>query len=138
MIARTKLLTFIISFLAFFSILVTLLGENGYIVNRELRARASVLEQREEKKRAEIDALKSLRDEEISTSEINQDYEVLVRNKMSDGIDYSGLIKEDETSFDGISKFVLAFFSAVFAFSATFIINFVEVRKNGSKDNRKE
>ena len=59
MLARTKLLTFILSFVIIFSILVTLFSSNGYMVNRDLRKYAENLDSDIERKRAEIDMLRA-------------------------------------------------------------------------------
>ena len=65
MLARTKLLTFIISSLVIFLIFVTFFGENGYIENRKLMKYSEALEEEIRHKSAMLEMLRSEGKEEI-------------------------------------------------------------------------
>lgn len=65
MLARTKLLTFILSSLVIFLIFVTFFGENGYIENRKLMNYSEALEEEIRHKSAMLEMLRSEGKEEI-------------------------------------------------------------------------
>ena len=59
MLARTKLLTFTLSFVIIFSLSVTFLSANGYFVNRQLRKYSDDLKDEVERREAELEMLKA-------------------------------------------------------------------------------
>ena len=143
MLARTKLLTFILSFVIIFSILVTLFSSNGYMVNRDLRKYAENLDSDIERKRAEIDMLRAegerpllsenflpLNGEKIiAVSEVNE-------AELNTSYDTNDVPYE---RFRPLSMSLIAFIGLCLASAITFIADlYVRRRKNGKPDNREK
>lgn len=143
MLARTKLLTFILSFVIIFSILVTLFSSNGYMVNRDLRKYAENLDSDIERKRAEIDMLRAegertllsenflpLNGEKIiAVSEVNE-------AELNTSYDTNDVPYE---RFRPLSMSLIAFIGLCLASAITFITDlYVRRRKNGKPDNREK
>ncbi len=139
MIARTKLLTFAISFLLLFSALVTLFSPSGYLVNRNLREYEENISLEIERKKAEIRMLRSAeRDDAPSPLLAKGSYEIV------DVGTYEGISAEENASsvqkegFEGIGVPILLLISILLSFTVTAVTDVLRRIPGGKHGDRKK
>lgn len=115
MLARTKLLTFILSFVIIYSLLVTFVGRNGYMVNHKLRKYSDRLSSLVEMKQAELEMLKA---EKASGGDVFLHPEESLVIAVDDGV---GMIGEE-----GLSSAVVEDFHVFhLSYSVIFILSLI-------------
>lgn len=138
MLARTKLLTFTLSFVIIFSLSVTFLSANGYFVNRQLRKYSDDLKDEVERREAELEMLKAEEGEGMGENFLSLGREEVVAvNRAS-----SAAPIEDKGRDESQSVFYLPF-SALFLLSVfaslaiTFILDWLKKDKRNAKRNNR-
>ena len=142
MLARTKLLTFILSFLVSYSLLVTFLGPNGYTVNRTLRKYSDTISSEVERKIAQIEMLKAEKGLEGEPLFYQEDTILIAENEDSLIPDDSlapGADKDVYTPFH-LSYPAILFLSFALSVLLTFLISLICNRRidHEQPDNRKK
>ena len=138
MLARTKLLTFTLSFVIIFSLSVTFLSANGYFVNRQLRKYSDDLKDEVERREAELEMLKAEEGGGMGENFLSLGREEVVAvNRAS-----SATPIEDKGRGESQSVFYLPlsalFFLSVFASLAiTFILDWLKKDKRNAKRNNR-
>ena len=138
MLARTKLLTFTLSFVIIFSLSVTFLSANGYFVNRQLRKYSDDLKDEVERREAELEMLKAEEGGGMGENFLSLGREEVVAvNRAS-----SAAPIEDKGRGESQSVFYLPlsalFFLSVFASLAiTFILDWLKKDKRNAKRNNR-
>lgn len=138
MLARTKLLTFTLSFVIIFSLSVTFLSANGYFVNRQLRKYSDGLKDEVERREAELEMLKAEEGGGMGENFLSLGREEVVAvNRAS-----SAAPIEDKGRGESQSVFYLPlsalFFLSVFASLAiTFILDWLKKDKRNAKRNNR-
>ena len=138
MLARTKLLTFTLSFVIIFSLSVTFLSANGYFVNRQLRKYSDDLKDEVERREAELEMLKAEEGGGMGENFLSLwREEVVAVNRAS-----SAAPIEDKGRDESQSVFYLPF-SALFLLSVfaslaiTFILDWLKKDKRNAKRNNR-
>lgn len=138
MLARTKLLTFTLSFVILFSLSVTFLSANGYFVNRQLRKYSDDLQDEVERREAELEMLKAEEGGDMGENFLSLGREEVVAvNRAS-----SAAPIEDKRRDESQSVFYLPF-SALFLLSVfaslaiTFILDWLKKDKRNAKRNNR-
>ena len=138
MLARTKLLTFTLSFVIIFSLSVTFLSANGYFVNRQLRKYSDDLKDEVERREAELEMLKAEEGGDMGENFLSLGREEVVAvNRAS-----SAAPIEDKGRDESQSVFYLPF-SALFLLSVfaslaiTFILDWLKKDKRNAKRNNR-
>ncbi len=138
MLARTKLLTFTLSFVIIFSLSVTFLSANGYFVNRQLRKYSDDLKDEVERREAELEMLKAEEGGGMGENFLSLGREEVVAvNRAS-----SAAPIEDKGRDESQSVFYLPF-SALFLLSVfaslaiTFILDWLKKDKRNAKRNNR-
>ena len=138
MLARTKLLTFTLSFVIIFSLSVTFLSANGYFVNRQLRKYSDDLKDEVERREAELEMLKAEEGGGMGENFLSLGREEVVAvNRAS-----SAAPIEDKGRGESQSVFYLPlsalFLLSVFASLAiTFILDWLKKDKRNAKRNNR-
>lgn len=135
MLARTKLLTFILSFVIIYSLLVTFVGQNGYMVNHKLRKYSDRLSSLVEMKQAELEMLKA---EKTSDGDVFLHQEEGLVIAVDDGVEMIGeeglssAVVEDFHVFH-LSYSVIFILSLILSSALTAIISCIWKRRNHGK-----
>ena len=135
MLARTKLLTFILSFVIIYSLLVTFVGQNGYMVNHKLRKYSDRLSSVVERKQAELEMLKA---EKASDGDVFIHQEESLVIAVDDGVEMIGeeglssAVVEDFHVFH-LSYSVIFILSLILSSALTAIISCIWKRRNHGK-----
>ena len=135
MLARTKLLTFILSFVIIYSLLVTFVGQNGYMVNHKLRKYSDRLSSLVEMKQAELEMLKA---EKASYGDVFLHQEESLVIAVDDGVEMIGeeglssAVVEDFHVFH-LSYSVIFILSLILSSALTAIISCIWKRRNHGK-----
>lgn len=135
MLARTKLLTFILSFVIIYSLLVTFVGQNGYMVNHKLRKYSDRLSSLVEMKQAELEMLKA---EKASDGDVFLHQEESLVIAVDDGVEMIGeeglssAVVEDFHVFH-LSSSVIFILSLILSSALTAIISCIWKRRNHGK-----
>lgn len=135
MLARTKLLTFILSFVIIYSLLVTFVGRNGYMVNHKLRKYSDRLSSLVEMKQAELEMLKA---EKASDGDVFLHQEESLVIAVDDGVEMIGeegpssAVVEDFHVFH-LSYSVIFILSLILSSVLTAIISCIWKRRNHGK-----
>ena len=135
MLARTKLLTFILSFVIIYSLLVTFVGQNGYMVNHKLRKYSDRLSSLVEMKQADLEMLKA---EKASDGDVFLHQEESHVIAVDDGVEMIGeeglssAVVEDFHVFH-LSYSVIFILSLILSSALTAIISCIWKRRNHGK-----
>ena len=138
MLARTKLLTFTLSFVIIFSLSVTFLSANGYFVNRQLRKYSDDLKDEVERREAELEMLKAEEGGCMGENFLSLGREEVVAVNRASSVAPIEDKGRDESQSVFYLPFSALFLLSVFASLAiTFILDWLKKDKRNAKRNNR-
>lgn len=138
MLARTKLLTFTLSFVIIFSLSVTFLSANGYFVNRQLRKYSDDLKDEVERREAELEMLKAEEGGDMGENFLSLGREEVVAvNRASSAVPIEDKGRDESQSVFYLPLSALFFISVFASLAITFILDWLKKDKRNAKRNNR-
>ena len=138
MLARTKLLTFTLSFVIIFSLSVTFLSANGYFVNRQLRKYSDDLKDEVERREAELEMLKAEEGGGMGENFLSLGREEVVAvNRASSAAPIEDKRRDESQSVFYLPLSALFFISVFASLAITFILDLLKKDKRNAKRNNR-
>ena len=138
MLARTKLLTFTLSFVIIFSLSVTFLSANGYFVNRQLRKYSDDLKDEVERREAELEMLKAEEGGGMGENFLSLGREEVVAvNRASSAAPIEDKGRDESQSVFYLPLSALFLLSVFASLAITFILDWLKKDKRNAKRNNR-
>ena len=138
MLARTKLLTFTLSFVIIFSLSVTFLSANGYFVNRQLRKYSDDLKDEVERREAELEMLKAEEGGGMGENFLSLGREEVVAvNRASSASPIEDKRRDESQSVFYLPLSALFLLSVFASLAITFILDWLKKDKRNAKRNNR-
>ena len=138
MLARTKLLTFTLSFVIIFSLSVTFLSANGYFVNRQLRKYSDDLKDEVERREAELEMLKAEEGGDMGENFLSLGREEIVAvNRASSAAPIEDKRRDESQSVFYLPLSALFLLSVFASLAITFILDWLKKDKRNAKRNNR-
>ena len=138
MLARTKLLTFTLSFVIIFSLSVTFLSANGYFVNRQLRKYSDDLKDEVERREAELEMLKAEEGGGMGENFLSLGREEVVAvNRASSASPIEDKRRDESQSVFYLPLSALVLLSVFASLAITFILDWLKKDKRNAKRNNR-
>ena len=138
MLARTKLLTFTLSFVIIFSLSVTFLSANGYFVNRQLRKYSDDLKDEVERREAELEMLKAEEGGGMGENFLSLGREEVVAvNRASSAAPIEDKGRDESQSVFCLPLSALFLLSVFASLAITFILDWLKKDKRNAKRNNR-
>lgn len=138
MLARTKLLTFTLSFVIIFSLSVTFLSANGYFVNRQLRKYSDDLKDEVERREVELEMLKAEEGGGMGENFLSLGREEVVAvNRASSAAPIEDKGRDESQSVFYLPLSALFLLSVFASLAITFILDWLKKDKRNAKRNNR-